>query len=141
MILSIGNGIASVDGDILSYDAVPLQQVNQVLVSVIETPDYIRPASADLSSFANYPKIISEPFVVEFPHTVGYVAFALAFNIPLRTRWLISDDDKGDIGGAYTDVYPNLWPAPETKVYNGVTYRVYWTSYATLIKHPVQLWA
>jgi hypothetical protein len=143
MIIAHGDHIVEYGGKILTYEAPELQDVNMVLVKVIETPDYLRPnlSQIDLSAFSNIVTPIQEPITLTFPHTVGYVAFALAFNIPLRTRWLIADDYKGVIGGSYDDVFPKVWPSPETKVFNGVTYRVYWTSYATLIKEPVQLWA
>jgi hypothetical protein len=143
MIFSVGNNIATLDGNMLTYSKVPIEETQQVLVAVIQTQDYLRPLpqDVDLSDFTHYPVIAGEPVEILFPSVVGYVAFALAENIPLRTRWRISDDDRGDIGGSHDDVFPNLWPSPITRVHNGVNYRVYWTSYATLINYPVQLWA
>ena len=77
---------------------------------------------------------------IDFPRLTGYYIFAIPSTAMVKTHWFISNYNSGFIGGSPVPVSDaNLWPDPIQQTYQGVTYNVYITSYATIINNPVTL--
>jgi len=104
-------------------------------------PDGVRPVLADinLGTFTRVNTEMFSPLTVNFGSTIGFPAVALPISKPLRTAWFITEQNQGAIGGTFDQVFQNLFPSPEVKSFQGILFRVYWTSYITQINSPIQL--
>lgn len=141
MILISGNDILASGDYVLEY-ITPPEEAPKYLRTVIPSLDNIRPlvGDIDLSTFTSVPLGLTEPLEITFGDTIGFPAFALKAGVPLMKSWYISVFNNGRIGGSNIGYNVNLFPAPVLIPYNGFVYRVYWTSYITQIKEPIQIW-
>lgn len=139
MILVDGSDIL-VSGDYILDYVTPPEEAPKYLRAVIHSLEDVRPlrSEIDLSTFDVVSLTTYDPLVITFPDTIGFPAFALKVGVPLMTSWYVDVLNNGAIGGDPFSVYQNLWPAPELMEYNGNIYRVYWSSYITQIKKPVE---
>jgi hypothetical protein len=138
----------NLDGEYLKYGDdylryVPAPEVAPTYLRfVIPSVVNVRPLASevDLSLFDVVSLGQIEPLIINFPDDIGFPAFALKVGVPLMQSWYISVLNNGRIGGSGIGYNVNLFPDPVLIPYNGFVYRVYWTSYITQIKEPIQIW-
>ncbi len=144
------NKVLSYNDVILTYDGYDLYAPDTLSVyadyyyGVIQAAQRPDVSSIDLGSLTHIPGQIHTALTINYPEQLGYLVLCIPFSAHARRRWFVATNNRGPIGGPWegpeekpVKSYFNLFPHHEVVEHNGVLFRVYLSTYPTILKRPM----
>lgn len=131
-IVKVGNQIVTSEGKVVTYSGSVIAPMDRYYYGVLLGDE--RPISINFMNLIRVNESSNVPVLpLTYPYIVGWHVLVEHITAPRRTRWTDGYSHETPIEGEYDDFNPFLFPEPFMTFHDGQYWRVYLTSYITLI--------
>lgn len=132
------NMLVEYDGKVVEAVSQEFAPVAAHFFGVLETSTRPDPMAFDVGELTRVNTSSNQPeWTIVFPEVVGFLVFMEHVICPERKEWRVEGLNSGRIGGPWQSLDANFFPYPNIRAYQGSFWRVYVTSYASLVSKPL----